>query len=729
MVVRLHGRDIEELMLNTECLRIISFTGGTQSGCTTLSHALSADSGVIKVRKTGGRFEADQNWWRIGDLCSTLYYEQMEHKYLISGINISCSPAWSVSSTNLVDGALIVVDVTDELYLLHTEHLLRQALEQRTKPIVLLNKLDVLIKSPSYCAESIYQRLDMIVQQLNSISKRFNTTILPEHVCFCSGFDLWAFTLGSISAKLMFRLNTNDSDLIQKLWGDNYYNEATKQWCQDNSIPRAFCKYALEPIYNLYELLKTNQVDILQETLQVTFDRHELEKDKFTQAVMSKYMPISVILGEVVLQVDSPLTAQQRYTKDFIGVQESSIERVIRECDKNGETVAYISSAIALHGVRISIGRVLSGAMHHMCNMYTPSKQGPISSNRRKIAYIVSPYVAEASKIYCGNLVAFIDFQGENTVLSTCDGIKPFGLLDHKEHVVKLKFDCATSVASILRTIERNTNVKADQDDDGLVCITGMTVEHVKHAVKVAAIDCPFTLHAVYRETVVKPGEVAMGLSPNRANRFYVSAAPVDTNCSCLEDWKTHYSRMKVFSFENTSKCNILIDNTTGALKLDFKLDSLCASFTRVCEVGVLCGQEMFGVQFTVHNITTHSDLIHVGHGQVFLGSRKAFNKAQILADTRLMEPIFEIVIECMEDVLGAILDIIMNSNGSVCSVCTCSGIVYSICCIIPVQESFTLEVQIVTLCNRKALISSTRFCRWNSRSRRYHLASVQIYL
>jgi elongation factor 2 len=461
--------------------------------------------------------------------------------------------------------------------------------------------------------------------------------------------------------------------------------------------------------------LKTNQVDEIQETLQVTLDRHELEKDKFTQAVMSKYMPISVILGEVVRQVDSPLIAQQRYTKDFIGVQEPSIERVIRECDKNGETLAYISSAIALHGVRISIGRVLSGTMHNICNMYTPSKQGPISSNRRKIAYIVSPYVAEASKIYCGNLVAIIDFQGESTVLSTCDGIKPFGLLEHTEHVVKLKFDCATSVASILRTIERSTNVNADQDDDGSVCITGRTVAHVKHAMKVAAIDSPFTLHAVYRETVVKSGEVAMGLSPNRANRFYISATPVDTNCSCLEEWKTHYSQTKVFSFEHTSKCNILVDNTvTGAQCIDFKLDSLCASFTRVCEVGVLCGQELFGVQFTVHNITTHSDLIHVGHGQVFLGSRKAFNKAQILADTRLMEPVFEMVIECMEDVLGAILDIIMNSNGSVCSVCTCSGIVYSICFIIPVQESFTLEDQILTLCNRKALISSTKFCRWD---------------
>jgi elongation factor 2 len=224
MVVRLHGRDIEELILNTECLRIISFTGGTQSGCTTLSHALSADSGVIEVRKTGGRFEADQNWWRIGDLCSTFYYEQMEHKYLISGINISCSPAWSVSPSNLVDGALIVVDVTDDLYLLHTEHLLRQALEQRTRPIVLLNKLDVLIKSPSYCAESIYQQLDMIIQQLNSISKRYNTSILPEHVCFCSGIDRWAFTLGSISARLASGMNITDSELIQKLWGDNYYN-------------------------------------------------------------------------------------------------------------------------------------------------------------------------------------------------------------------------------------------------------------------------------------------------------------------------------------------------------------------------------------------------------------------------------------------------------------------------------------------------------------------------
>ena len=56
--------------------------------------------------------------------------------------------------------------------------------------------------------------------------------VYPEKgtVAFGSGLHGWAFTLRQFAARYAKKFGVDKEKMMQKLWGDNFFNPATKKW-------------------------------------------------------------------------------------------------------------------------------------------------------------------------------------------------------------------------------------------------------------------------------------------------------------------------------------------------------------------------------------------------------------------------------------------------------------------------------------------------------------------
>jgi elongation factor 2 len=61
---------------------------------------------------------------------------------------------------------------------------------------------------------------------------------------------------------------------------------------------------------------------------------------------------------------------------------------------------------------------------------------------------------------------------------------------------------------------------------------------------------------------------------------------------------------------------NIVVDVTKGVQYLNEIKDSVGVGLQMATKEGVLCGENMRGVRFNIHDVTLHADAIHRGGGQ-----------------------------------------------------------------------------------------------------------------
>merc|ERR1712157_288470 len=72
------------------------------------------------------------------------------------------------AALRVTDGALVVVDAVSGVCV-QTETVLRQAIAERIKPILFLNKLDLALGTLQYDMETLYQKFQRTVESVNVI--------------------------------------------------------------------------------------------------------------------------------------------------------------------------------------------------------------------------------------------------------------------------------------------------------------------------------------------------------------------------------------------------------------------------------------------------------------------------------------------------------------------------------------------------------------------------------
>ncbi len=72
-------------------------------------------------------------------------------------------------------------------------------------------------------------------------------------VGFGSGLHGWAFTLKQFSEMYSSKFGIEETKLVKRLWGDQFYNPKEKKWSskQTAGYVRGFTQYILDPIYKV----------------------------------------------------------------------------------------------------------------------------------------------------------------------------------------------------------------------------------------------------------------------------------------------------------------------------------------------------------------------------------------------------------------------------------------------------------------------------------------------
>jgi len=86
-----------------------------------------------------------------------------------------------------------------------------------------------------------------------------DTQVYPEKgtVSFSAGLHGWAFTLTVFSAIYAKRFGVEESKMMEKLWGDNFFDPTTKKWTKKPTgaatCKRGFVQFIYEPIKTIIE--------------------------------------------------------------------------------------------------------------------------------------------------------------------------------------------------------------------------------------------------------------------------------------------------------------------------------------------------------------------------------------------------------------------------------------------------------------------------------------------
>jgi elongation factor 2 len=72
------------------------------------------------------------------------------------------------SALRVTDGALLVVDCLDGVAV-QTETVLRQALEEKIKPVVVINKVDRAISELGMSKEELYKKFESVLNEIDGV--------------------------------------------------------------------------------------------------------------------------------------------------------------------------------------------------------------------------------------------------------------------------------------------------------------------------------------------------------------------------------------------------------------------------------------------------------------------------------------------------------------------------------------------------------------------------------
>lgn len=130
-----------------------------------------------------------------------------------------------------IDGAVVVVDAVEEV-MVQTETVTRQALEERVRPVVYINKIDRLVKELRLTPEQIQAKIGRIISDFNRLidiyaepQYRDIWKVSPASgtVAFGSAKDRWGFT-----AEIAQRHNLRFQDVL-KTYESSEFDELKKK--------------------------------------------------------------------------------------------------------------------------------------------------------------------------------------------------------------------------------------------------------------------------------------------------------------------------------------------------------------------------------------------------------------------------------------------------------------------------------------------------------------------
>lgn len=674
--------EIVELMKEPKKIRNIAIAAHIDHGKTTLTDNLVAGAGMISEQLAGQQLFTDfdkqeqERGITIFAANVSMIHEVEGDSYLINLIDTPGHVDFGGDVTRAmraVDGAIILTDAVEGI-MPQTETVVRQALHERVKPVLFINKVDRLIRELKLTPEQMQERFMQIIINVNRLIQKYAEKEYASK----------------------FLVNVEDGSVA--------FGSAYRKWAI--SIP--YMKKHGITFKDIIEYASTGRDDEL-----------------------AKKAPLHrVVLNMVVHHLVDPLEAQDyRVRKIWHGDLESKVGKSMLSMDRGGPVVMIVTKVVPdPHAGLVAAGRIFSGTMKKGQEVYLVGQHKTFRV--QQVSIYKGPQRIQLDEVYAGNIVGVVGltdaFSGE-TVCDTGLDIEPFESIKHIfEPVVTKSVECKDpkdlpKLISFLRQVSREDptlTVKIDEET-GEYLVAGLGELHidakVERPLKEKGIDVTVSPPIViYRETVRGKSPVVEGKSSNKHNRFYMYVEPLEQEVyNAIAMDKISEKNVKKYlkdivpvlvecgmerdeakSLEELHNRNALVDVTKGIQYLNETMELIIDAFDRVMDAGPLCSEPCAGLKIKITDAKLHEDAIHRGPAQVLPAVSDAIKEAIRAAKPTLLEPIQTIRIDVPEEVMGMAMNQVQNKRGQILDVKTELGAAI-IQAKMPVVEMFGFEGQL----------------------------------
>ncbi|KAF9615062.1 hypothetical protein IFM89_021633 [Coptis chinensis] len=678
----------------------------------------------------------------------SLYYEvsdeslsafkgpRVGNEYLINLIDSPGHADFSAEVTaalRITDGALVVVDCIEGVRV-QTETVLRQALEERIRPVLTVNKMDRCFLELQVDGEEAYQKFQRVIENANVIMATYvdpllsDVMVYPEKgtVAFSAGLHGWAFTLTNFAKMYASKFGVDESKMMERLWGENFFDPATKKWTGKNTgsptCKRGFVQFCYEPIKQIINTCMNDQKDKLWPMLKklgVTMkpEEKELLGKALMKRVMQTWLPAGPALLEMMIHhLPSPSKAQRyRVENLYEGPLDDKYAEAIRNCDPEGPLMLYVSKMIPASdkGRFFAFGRVFAGKVSTgskvriMGPNYVPGqKEDLYTKSVQRTVIWMGKKQESVEDVPCGNTVALLgldQFITKNATLTNEKEVEARPIRAMKfsvSPVVRVAVQCKVAsdlpklVEGLKRLAKSDPMVVCTQEESGELVIAGAGELHLEICLKDLADDFMGGAEIIksdpivsFRETVLeKSDHIVMSKSPNKHNRLYMVARPLgDDLTAAIDDGRIGPGddpkvRSEILSEEfgwdeglgkkiwcfgpETTGPNMVVDMCKGVQYLNEIKDSVVAGFQWASKEGALAEENMKGICFEVCGVGLHADAIHRGGSQILLTARRVIYASQITGNPRLVEPIYLVEIQAPKQALACIYRVLNQRRG-----------------------------------------------------------------
>ncbi|MGA8107676.1 MAG: elongation factor EF-2 [Nitrososphaeraceae archaeon] len=671
-------QDIIRIIGNKDQIRNFGVIAHVDHGKTTMSDSLLAASGIISPSVAGQALALDsmkleQNrQMTIRGANVTLFYESEGKEYVINMIDTPGHIDFTGRVTRAlraIDGVVVVSDSVEGI-MTQTETVTRQALEERVRPVLYINKIDRLVKELRLDATAMQKWLSNIIAEFNKLvdiyaepelKEKWKVSIQGNSVAFGSAKDRWGFN---------FKI------------------------AQKRGV-------SFKDVYDAYTSNDQNAIRSLAEKAPL----HE------------------AVLGMVVQHHPPPHVAQKyRIPKIWQGNLESEVGRSILACDEKGPAVMMVTTInVDPQAGRIATGRLFSGTIKDGDEVYL------IDAKRSGKIQSVNIYMGNTREVVgmlpSGNIPALLglDYAVAGETIATVKNFPAFESIKYvSEPVVTIAVepkhpkDLPKLVEALRRlTVEDPNLIVKINEETGETLMAGMGVLHLEIATSLlqeAGLEITTTQPLInYRETVSSKAGPIMSKSPNKHNKIFMRVESLHKDViemlrtgQIKEDMDKKVMakilREKGWNADEARSVaaidpggNMLIDETKGVQFLQESMDSIRSGFDDVVHSGPIAHESLRGVKFVLHHFVPHEDPAHRGLAQLMPASRRSMLGSMLIAEPVLLEPVLGIEVKCPQEQIGTVAGILSGKRGKLLNVDQ-KGIISIMQGEVPASETFDLS-------------------------------------
>lgn len=636
---------------NPEFIRNIGTAAHIDHGKTTLSDNLIAGAGMMSEELAGQQRMLDfdeQEQARgitINAANASMVHKYDGREYLINLIDTPGHVDFGGDVTRAMralDGVIILVCAVEGI-MPQTETVIRQAIKERVRPLLFINKVDRLINELKVTPEEMQKRFTSIITEVNRriasqlpepLNKEWQVNPADGSVAFGSAFHNWA-----VNVPFMQKSGINFKDVYE------------------------YCK----------------------------------NED---QKTLAKKSPVhEVLLNMAIEHVPNPVEAQKlRIPVIWKGDMESEIGKSMMKCDPNGPVALMVTKiVIDPHAGEVALGRLFSGTLTRGQELWIAGM--PNMQRSQTVSLSVGADRIPVDAMTAGNIVAVAglkDAIAGSTVTSIKDA-EPFEKISHyTEPVVTVALEAKhmkdlPKLVEVLRTVAKaDPSIQVEiNNETGEHLLSGMGELHLEITTYRIVNDFKIEINqsppiVVYRESVKGKSETFEGKSPNKHNRFFVEVSPLEQPIidaiktgeisvdGKIKDSKELAKKLQDLGMDREEAKgvvmfkdnNVFIDGTKGIQYLNETIELCKQGFEEAMNLGPLAQEKVMGLKVKLLDAKLHEDSIHRGPAQVIPAFRSAVYGAMCLGKRVLMEPLTKIYINCPESVMGDALRELQQRRG-----------------------------------------------------------------